>query len=353
MTDAQARAFLAGAREVRLAGCSAAGVPILRTVNGVVVDGALAFHGSPAGEKLELLGREVVLCAEEVVVQVPSHFMDPERACPATTLYRSVQVHGVLEPVEEPAAKARALQALMEKLQPEGGYVPIREDHPHYRAAVKGLLIAHVALTRMDGKAKLAQNKSPRERAILLERFWERGEPADLRAVDLVAAANPDTPLPAFLAAPEGVRLLCAPEPWRALEAAALLVGAYWTQGLSQEQLARSLRQSSAWLAAQDADGRIIGVARLLGDGVRWAGLYDVMVAPAWRGKGLGKALVRLALAHPAARGASKVFLRTRDAHGLYRGFGFGPAPAPEPGLDMERVRAPAEGAYLPGGHVA
>lgn len=47
------------------------------------------------------------------------------------------------------------------------------------------------------------------------------------------------------------------------------------------------------------------------------------MVAPAWRGRGLGKALIRLLLDHPAVRGARRVLLGTRDAQAFYRGFGF------------------------------
>ncbi len=337
MAEADAVGLLRRATVVRLAGSSEEGRPVLRTVNGVVVDGAVAFHGAPAGEKLELIGREVVVAAEEEVAQVPSYFLDPERACPATTLYQSVQVHGVLEEVDAPEAKARVLQALMDKLQPEGGYVPIAADHALYRGAVKGLLIVRVALTRMDGKAKLAQNRSSQERAVLLQRFWERGAPGDPRAVDLVAQANPDTPLPPFLAAPEGARLLCGPAHPRAEEGAALLEGTYWCEGYSRDALARSIRTSTAWVAAEDGSGRLIGMARLLGDGLKWAGLYDVIVAPDWRGRGLGKALVRLALDHPCARHARKVFLRTRDAHGLYRRLGFEPVPGSA--TDMELLR--------------
>ena len=55
------------------------------------------------------------------------YFSDGERACPATTLYRSAQAHGTLEEVTSRADKARVLQALMEKYQPEGKHVPI--DH--------------------------------------------------------------------------------------------------------------------------------------------------------------------------------------------------------------------------------
>jgi ribosomal protein S18 acetylase RimI-like enzyme len=51
--------------------------------------------------------------------------------------------------------------------------------------------------------------------------------------------------------------------------------------------------------------------------------IYDVIVAPAWRGRGVGQALVRLMLDHPALRTTANVLLGTRDAQSLYAKFGF------------------------------
>jgi hypothetical protein len=45
MADAEAMAVLERSPVVHLASTDAEGGPILRTVHGVVVDGALAFHG--------------------------------------------------------------------------------------------------------------------------------------------------------------------------------------------------------------------------------------------------------------------------------------------------------------------
>src|SRR5437868_2480592 len=92
-----ALAFLEQSPVVRIATSLPDGTPLLRTVHGVVVNGYLAFHGSPAGEKTETIGRTAVVSAEEVIASIPSYFVDPERACPATTYYRSVQAHGTLE----------------------------------------------------------------------------------------------------------------------------------------------------------------------------------------------------------------------------------------------------------------
>jgi ribosomal protein S18 acetylase RimI-like enzyme/nitroimidazol reductase NimA-like FMN-containing flavoprotein (pyridoxamine 5'-phosphate oxidase superfamily) len=341
-----ALALLARAPTVHLAMTDPEGNPIGRTVHGVIVGDFVCFHGAPAGEKLDAIGRPVVLWCEEVVAEVPSWFSDPKRACPATTLYESVQVHGVLEQIDAPDAKAQALQALMEKFQPEGRHVPITADDPLYKAAVKGILILGVRLDRVDGKSKLAQNKSAAERATLVQRLWERGRPGDPRAVQLILAANPDTPPPAFLSAPAGVTLSCAVGPDRAAEVARLLADTYWNVGIPEAAIAAAHLNSPAWVGAFDSEGALVGSARALGDGAKWATIYDVIVAPSWRGRGVGQALVRLILDHPAVRGARKVNLRTRDAQGLYSKFGFflvgsRPIASSVQSVEMGLVRSP------------
>jgi nitroimidazol reductase NimA-like FMN-containing flavoprotein (pyridoxamine 5'-phosphate oxidase superfamily)/GNAT superfamily N-acetyltransferase len=319
MDRTAALGVLSRATVVRLATTAEDGRPILRTVHGVVVDGGVAFHGAPAGEKMDGIGRPCVLGVEEIIAQIPSYFVDPERACPATTYYLSVQVHGTLEAVDDPAAKARALAALMTRFQPEGGHVPIDPEHPLYRKAIEGLLVARVPFERLDGKSKLGQNRSPEELARILELLWQRGAPGDVRAIDVVRAANPRAATPAFLSAP--ARLECAPDDAEA--AADLLVGAYWNEGVSRDDIIRSHRNASAWVAARDESGRMVGTARALADGAKYAWVYDVMVTPEWRARGLGASLLRLLLDHPAVRSARTVLLGTRDAQRFYERFGF------------------------------
>lgn len=348
---AEALRFLADQPVVHLASSLDDGEPVFRSVHGVIVDDWLCFHSSPKGEKTGLLGRPAVLAAEETVAVVPSTFFDPERACPATTYYRSVQVHGTLVAIDEPARKARALQALMEKLQPQGGHVPIDEAHPYYRAPVRGLLIAGVPLDRVDGKAKLAQNRGPDERAALLTSLWRRGDPGDTRAIELIRGANPDTPVPPFLSGPAGATMHGWLDDGAAPEAAALLDGQYWNDLFSPDELARAQRGSEAWVGARDADGSLIATARSLSDGAKNAWIYDVCVRADWRGRGLGKAVVALLLDHPRLRGARRVALGTRDAQGLYASLGFVPRERlpPRPYTSTEMIlERPAARVSLP-----
>jgi ribosomal protein S18 acetylase RimI-like enzyme len=142
--------------------------------------------------------------------------------------------------------------------------------------------------------------------------------------MELIRAANPEAPPPPFLAAPPDTTLHGWLPPAAAAEAAALLVDEYWNTGaFTAEQLARAHHGSPAWVGARDRDGRLIASARALADGGKLAWIYDVVVAEAWRGLGLGKAVMRLLLDHPQVRGTTRLFLGTRDAQSLYERLGF------------------------------
>ncbi|MFO0756140.1 MAG: GNAT family N-acetyltransferase [Byssovorax sp.] len=323
MDRADAVSFLERAGIVHLASTTAEGRPILKTVNGVVHGGALCFHGAPAGEKIASIGREAVVSAEEVVAAIPSYFLDPERACPATTLYRSVQAHGRVEAVDDAAEKAAVLGALMRRYQPEGGHAPLDAESPLYKKAILGILVLKVSLEVLDGKAKLAQNRTPEERARLMEKLWERGAPGDAEAIEKICAYNPGTPLPAFLRGPSGLSLTVAPTEADTAAAAEMLVDAYWNGGFSREDIARAHLGSPAWVGARDATGALVATARAISDQQKRAWIYDVMVSPSLRGQGVGEAMVRLLLDHPALRRTRRIYLGTRDAQTFYARMGF------------------------------
>lgn len=326
---ARALGLLRRAPVVHLATTTPEGAPVLRALDAAVLEDGVYFHGARAGEKARCLGRPAVVSAEEVVAHVPSWMVDPRWACPASTLYRSVQVHGTLVEVEDLATKARALTALMERWQPEGRYEPMTADHPHYRGQLQGTLVLRVGFDRVDGKDKLLQNRKPEEIAKVLEGLWERGAPGDAAAIEAIREANPGIPDPAFLAAPpelrQQLRLAVSLGDDDAEQARRLLAGAYWWEGTPAERIPSVQRASPAWVGAHDRDGRLVAMARATADG-RTAWLYDVVVAPELRGRGLGKRLFQLLLDHPAVRGAPTVRLTTKDAQAFYASFGFADA---------------------------
>jgi nitroimidazol reductase NimA-like FMN-containing flavoprotein (pyridoxamine 5'-phosphate oxidase superfamily)/ribosomal protein S18 acetylase RimI-like enzyme len=327
-SEEEGRALLDRAPVVHLATTGEDGRPILRAVHGVVVaadpsrGGAdlLAFHGAPAGEKMEGLGRRAVVASHEVIAEIPSWFLDPERACPATTYYVSAQVEGVLEELHDLDTKARILQRLMTKYQPEGRHVPIRGDDPLYTKAIKGLLVAGVRIEHVACKAKLGQNRKPEERIRVIEQLWKRGNPGDDRAVDFLVRRFPEL-TPPFLRARD-LRLGCAVDEHDLEEIAALLADTYWQRELPRSMALAAIQRSTAVVTARSESGKLVAFARAVSDG-RIAWVYDVIVREADRRTGAGTAVMNLLPDHPAVRTATHVRLATRDAMGFYRRLGF------------------------------
>lgn len=323
----EGHALLARAPTLHVATTGANGQPILRVVHTVLDEAGgellVAFHGAPAGEKMEGLGRAAVLSYHEVIAEIPSWFLDPELACPATTYYVSVQAEGVLEEVTDLETKARLLQALMTKYQPEGRHVPIRGDDPLYTKQVAGLLVAGVRVHHLAYKTKLGQNRKRDERVRVIENLWRRGASGDVRAVDFLTRRFPDL-APSFLRVPElGLRFEVAVNDDEIPEVMALLEGAYWLTNVPADKQRAAIRASTcAVLARDEKDGKVVAFARAVSDG-RVAWIYDVMVRADLRGKSAGTALMRFVLDHPAVRDALVVRLSTKDAKDFYERLGF------------------------------
>ncbi len=324
MSPDAAREMLERAPFVHVASTTPDGRPVLRAVHMVVSDGMLCFHGAPVGEKSACIGREAVATTEEIVAEIPSYWSDPVMACPATTLYLSVQVHGPIVEITEPAKRARALQKLMQTFQPEGGHAPITNEDPQYTKAIAGLLVAGISLENLDGKAKLAQNRTPQKIATLVQKLWERGEPKDCRAMALLLEANPTVERPDFLQGPHGTTLHPWVDPSALPEVLPLLRNEYWNADrFNDHDIAQAHRKSSGWVIARAPNGEVIATARVVCDGVKYGYIGDVATRADWRGKGIGEAVMKLLLAHPSVRHAMRVELATRDAMRFYERLGF------------------------------
>jgi ribosomal protein S18 acetylase RimI-like enzyme len=103
----------------------------------------------------------------------------------------------------------------------------------------------------------------------------------------------------------------------------AYLTRSYWSPGIPIGIVERALRHSLCFGVYESAGGAQVGLARVVTDYATFAYLCDVYVLEEHRGHGLGKRMMRELMAHPALSGARRVMLATRDAHGLYAGFGF------------------------------
>ena len=106
-------------------------------------------------------------------------------------------------------------------------------------------------------------------------------------------------------------------------QAKADLAADRFDNGRSADALRRSFEQSAHVAFARDGE-RVIGMARLLSDGVCNAYLLDVWTASAYRRQGIASSLMRLLL---DAVPGQHVGLQTDDAQQLYESLGFKPQP--------------------------
>ena len=105
-------------------------------------------------------------------------------------------------------------------------------------------------------------------------------------------------------------------------EAAALLKTTYWANQRSMEKIEKSLRNSSCYGIYLDDEKKLVGFARVISDYATTYYLCDVVIDGAYRGRGLGKALLSYIVSLPEYAGLRGLLL-TKDAHKLYEKFGF------------------------------
>ena len=267
----QALRMLERAPRLQLATTADDGSPVGGGVGFVLRDGAVHIH-EPG---LDHVGRPAVLTAEHIVARLPDG---------AGIWLERVRLSGVLEPDGSRTA---------------------------------------MSLASLEGESRLGQELAPEARRAMLERLWTRGLPGDAAAIEAALQASPGTPTPGFLDAPAGATLSCALGEYDLEEAVDLLECEYWNRDLPRSEIAAAQLGSDAWVGARDEAGRLVANARAISDGPKYAWIYDVVVRDDWRSRGLGRALMRMLLDHPAVRGARTTLLDTRDAQRLYQRFGF------------------------------
>jgi N-acetylglutamate synthase-like GNAT family acetyltransferase len=101
-----------------------------------------------------------------------------------------------------------------------------------------------------------------------------------------------------------------------------LSVGAFWAQHRTLSDLETAIQHSEPVVTAWDGE-RLIGFARATSDRVYRAVLWDVVIHPEYRGRGLGRTLVKTLLAHPSVQKVERVYLMTSSQQGFYERLGF------------------------------
>lgn len=131
----------------------------------------------------------------------------------------------------------------------------------------------------------------------------------------------------------DGFMVSCDPSKLDREVVASFLGASYWAEGIPTATVERSIAGSLCFALLQA--GRQIGFARVISDRATIAYLGDVFVLPEFRGRGLGKWLIKCVMSHPQLQGLRRWILITRDAHDLYRPFGFQPLARPEGYMEL------------------
>lgn len=99
-----------------------------------------------------------------------------------------------------------------------------------------------------------------------------------------------------------------------------LLGQSYWANNRTRETIEKSIENSICYSAF--ANGVQVGFARVVSDFATAFYICDVIVDPVWRGRGIGKQLIRAITEDEPFRPLLGILLTT-DAHGLYEKYGF------------------------------
>lgn len=151
------------------------GYPQIIPMNFVYVNDVIYMHSHTKGEKLENIKRnsKVGFEVDKSLEFLPSYFTDPSDASQADTLYISVVIKGEAIIVTDRNEKTLALNALMKKYQPEGGYEPIEPE----MEVVDEVAIIKVVPISIRGKYKIGQHLDKKSRLELARKILERNSP--------------------------------------------------------------------------------------------------------------------------------------------------------------------------------
>lgn len=103
-----------------------------------------------------------------------------------------------------------------------------------------------------------------------------------------------------------------------------LSAGDWWEDEWDDGVLKAIVQKSYAFIVAITPEGRWVGMARIISDGVSDAYLQDIVVLPEWREKGIGTGLVKrlMRICHDAGIGWVGV-IAGPETEFFYRRFGF------------------------------
>ena len=131
----------------RMATVNRKGIPVIKPLNFLYLDGKIYIHSSMKGEKIQDIRRGSSICFE--VDEPVAYRAAGESACKAGYYYRSIIIKGVASLVRGRGKKMEILERMMEKYQPEKSYGEFGK-----KALSKTALI-EISINEITGKENL------------------------------------------------------------------------------------------------------------------------------------------------------------------------------------------------------
>ena len=176
--------FLGSQQTGRIASIDENGFPQIIPMNFVFINDTVYMHSHIRGEKLDNIRRnqKAGFEVDRSLEFLPSYFSDPTDASLADTLYISVVIKGNASIVSNKEEKTIALNGLMKKYQPAGGYEPIKPNMD----VLKGGEVIKIVPESLRGKYKIGQNMDMKSRIDLARQILERNSHTAKETLDVM-----------------------------------------------------------------------------------------------------------------------------------------------------------------------
>jgi len=176
--------FLSSQQTGRIASIDKNGFPQIVPMNFVFINDVIYLHSHIRGEKLDNIRRnkKVGFEVDKSLEFLPSYFSDPTDASLADTLYISVVIKGNASIISDKKEKTNALNGLMKKYQPEGGYEPIKPDMD----VLKEVEVIKIIPESLRGKYKIGQDMDMKSRIGLAKQILERNSTTAKETLDIM-----------------------------------------------------------------------------------------------------------------------------------------------------------------------
>jgi len=161
--------------------------PYAVPVNFVRIDDTLYFHGALSNKKMKILAKnpQISFSVVENYALIDSDFSSSEGlACPATQFFKSVSVEGMTTVVKDREEKAQVFTALMQKLQPKGGYKPFSDAA--YDTAIKATAVVKIEVKHLSCKFKFGQHLNNERFDMIYSHLKKRNTEIDRKTIELM-----------------------------------------------------------------------------------------------------------------------------------------------------------------------